>query len=582
MLSDKWIIDRTPTTRFPFYTRGNAADVLADPVSPLGWTFCWESGIVLGCRDGFVTFGVFDEDDYGTPPETFGCFGGYFYNSLMQARLMGVRMPGASPEAIDAAYFDDRPDVPPYVAEPWHDSPRHAEKLAETQAYIMSAVTHQPVEDQHAIALEIRRNRPELSKLSNQELVVRARTMQPLLVAMFEQHAWASLGASFGPGGILAIAEGLGRAEDGVRMIGAVGNVDSANIATQLWDLSRKVRADAALTKLFDDSFAEGTINSVTADEMLSKVAGTTFQTALQTFLLDHGGRAPNEWDPAALSYESKPVLAFIQIDRLRRQDDSADPHKAHARNSAERERLYSEFMELLGSDPETRGAFAASYASSRVWQATRERCKSNNIAAIHEVRVCFDEIGQRMVAAGHLQATEQIYMLLESELEQYLAHPAPFKAVLAERFIDHQALAELDPPYIVGPDVPPLSQWARRDATGTEIVKVGDVLQGVACSAGEYTGTARIILDPFDPSGLDARDILVTLNTDPSWTPLFLASGAVVVNLGAVGSHASIVSRELGIPCVASVADATKKIPDGANITVNGSTGTITINSLT
>jgi len=581
MLADKWIIDRTPTQRFPFYTRGNAADVLADPVSPLGWTFCWESGIVIGCRDGFVTFGVFDEDDYGTPPETFGCFGGYFYNSLMQARLMGVRMPGASPEAIDAAYFDDRPDVPPYVAEPWHDSPRHAEKLAETQAYIMSAVTHQPIEDQHAIALEIRRNRPDLSKLSNEELVARARTMQPHLVAMFEQHAWASLGASFGPGGILAIAEGLGRAEDGVRMIGAVGNVDSANIATQLWDLSRMVRADASLMQLFDESFGSGTIDSVTAGLMLVKTAGSKFASALQAFMIDHGGRAPNEWDPAATSYESRPALAFIQIDRLRHQDDSADPHKAHERNSAERERLYNEFMELLSGDPETSGAFAASYASSGVWQATRERCKSNNIAAIHEVRVCFDELGRRMVAAGHLVATEQIYMLLESELSQYLSDPSSFKGVLAERFGDHQALAQLDPPYIIGMDVPPLSQWVRRDTASTEKVKVGDVLKGVACSAGEYTGTARIILDPFDPSGLDAGDILVTLNTDPSWTPLFLASGAVVVNLGAVGSHASIVSRELGIPCVASVADATKKIPDGANITVNGSTGTITINSL-
>jgi len=581
MLADKWIIDRTPTQRFPFYTRGNAADVLADPVSPLGWTFCWESGIVIGCRDGFVTFGVFDADDYGTPPETFGCFGGYFYNSLMQARLMGVRMPGASPEAIDAAYFDDRPDVPPYVAEPWHDSPRHAEKLAETQAYIMSAVTHQPIEDQHAIALEIRRNRPDLSKLSNEELVARARTMQPHLVAMFEQHAWASLGASFGPGGILAIAEGLGRAEDGVRMIGAVGNVDSANIATQLWDLSRMVRADASLMQLFDESFGSGTIDSVTAGLMLVKTAGSKFASALQAFMIDHGGRAPNEWDPAATSYESRPALAFIQIDRLRHQDDSADPHKAHERNSAERERLYNEFMELLSGDPETSGAFAASYASSGVWQATRERCKSNNIAAIHEVRVCFDELGRRMVAAGHLVATEQIYMLLESELSQYLSDPSSFKGVLAERFGDHQALAQLDPPYIIGMDVPPLSQWVRRDTASTEKVKVGDVLKGVACSAGEYTGTARIILDPFDPSGLDAGDILVTLNTDPSWTPLFLASGAVVVNLGAVGSHASIVSRELGIPCVASVADATKKIPDGANITVNGSTGTITINSL-
>ena len=109
----------------------------------------------------------------------------------------------------------------------------------------------------------------------------------------------------------------------------------------------------------------------------------------------------------------------------------------------------------------------------------------------------------------------------------------------------------------------------------------MGDVLTGAACSAGVYTGKARIILDPFDPSGLDADDILVTLNTDPSWTPLFLAAGAVVVNLGAVGSHASIVSRELGIPCVASVTDATYRIPDGATITVDGAAGTITIVAL-
>jgi hypothetical protein len=60
---------------------------------------------------------------------------------------------------------------------------------------------------------------------------------------------------------------------------------------------------------------------------MLSKVVETKFASALQTFMIDHGGRAPNEWDPAASSYESKPALAFIQIDRLRHQDDSADPH---------------------------------------------------------------------------------------------------------------------------------------------------------------------------------------------------------------------------------------------------------------
>jgi pyruvate,water dikinase len=71
---------------------------------------------------------------------------------------------------------------------------------------------------------------------------------------------------------------------------------------------------------------------------------------------------------------------------------------------------------------------------------------------------------------------------------------------------------------------------------------------------------------------------VLVAPQTDPSWVPLFVPAAAVVVNVGAMGSHAMIVSRELGIPCVASVADATDTIPDGAIVTVDGNAGTVTI----
>ena len=73
----------------------------------------------------------------------------------------------------------------------------------------------------------------------------------------------------------------------------------------------------------------------------------------------------------------------------------------------------------------------------------------------------------------------------------------------------------------------------------------------------------------------------LIAPTTDPSWTPLFVVSGAVVVDVGAPNSHAMIVSRELGIPCVASVTNATLRIPDGATITVDGAAGTVTIVSL-
>ena len=80
------------------------------------------------------------------------------------------------------------------------------------------------------------------------------------------------------------------------------------------------------------------------------------------------------------------------------------------------------------------------------------------------------------------------------------------------------------------------------------------------------------------DPSALEEGDILIAPNTDPSWTPLFIPAGGVVVDVGALNSHSIIVSRELGIPCVVSVVNATRRIPDGAMIEVNGDLGTVTI----
>lgn len=71
---------------------------------------------------------------------------------------------------------------------------------------------------------------------------------------------------------------------------------------------------------------------------------------------------------------------------------------------------------------------------------------------------------------------------------------------------------------------------------------------------------------------------MLVAPITDPAWTPLFLPSAAVVVDVGALMSHAVIVSRELGIPCVVSVDGATRRIPDGALVEVDGTAGTVTV----
>jgi pyruvate,water dikinase len=89
------------------------------------------------------------------------------------------------------------------------------------------------------------------------------------------------------------------------------------------------------------------------------------------------------------------------------------------------------------------------------------------------------------------------------------------------------------------------------------------------------------VVLDPGDPRGLEPGEILVAPVTDPAWTPLFVPAAAVVVDVGAQITHAVIVSRELGLPCVVSVTGATRTIPDGALIEVDGAAGTVTIISL-
>jgi pyruvate,water dikinase len=102
--------------------------------------------------------------------------------------------------------------------------------------------------------------------------------------------------------------------------------------------------------------------------------------------------------------------------------------------------------------------------------------------------------------------------------------------------------------------------------------------ITGMGVCSGEATGTARVITDPTDPGQLTPGDILVAPITDPAWTPLFLAAAGVVVDVGAQQSHAANVSRELGIPTVVSATEASSTIPDGATVTVNGSTGVVTV----
>jgi pyruvate,water dikinase len=109
------------------------------------------------------------------------------------------------------------------------------------------------------------------------------------------------------------------------------------------------------------------------------------------------------------------------------------------------------------------------------------------------------------------------------------------------------------------------------------EATAAGDLLHGTGTSPGRKTGRARIVRDPTT-AALAEGDILVAANTDPGWTPVLSVVHGVVVEEGGLLNHCSIVARELGIPAVVGVRRATRRIADGASITIDGDAGTVRI----
>jgi phosphohistidine swiveling domain-containing protein len=576
--SNEWIGDSTLGERFPAWTRGNAADVFPDPFSPLGKSLVLQESMSRGLRDAYVDLGALSYDEFETPeaPDLFKMFGGYVYNPLTLTRILGARMPGASPEMIDKAFFDERDEVPPYEEQPWHVSPEHEAKLGASMAWAMSASELPELDADRRLARSLREHRPDLTSLTDSALLARARSMAPLLQQTFENAMRVSSLASLGPGALGAVCEAIGDPTLSIRLLAGI-EVDSGAPSHAMWELGRVAAASAEVSAAFDagpDQVLDTLRSSDSPD-------ARDFLERFDEFLFEHGARAQNEYDIYSSSWEVKPRIALAAIDLMRRSDESQAPAHRTAVSIAERDRIVADVRARIADDPETAGTFEAALQSAQVFLGGRERAKTNVVTVINEMRVALREYGRRLVERGVIAQVEQVFMVTNDELDRLHLHPDTMKDLIAERWVQFRSLFDYEPVFVVNGRVPALSEMTRRGGKDVAAATVGLVLTGAAGSGGTATGRARVILDAADPAGLEPGDILVAPQTDPSWVPLFVPAAGVIVNVGAMGSHAMIVSRELGVPCVASVADATDIIPDGATVTIDGNAGTVTIDAL-
>lgn len=120
-----------------------------------------------------------------------------------------------------------------------------------------------------------------------------------------------------------------------------------------------------------------------------------------------------------------------------------------------------------------------------------------------------------------------------------------------------------------------PITTLEKKEELKVETTEI-PILTGLGASPGHATGQVKIVLAMSHLDKMQKGDVLITTMTTPDFVPAMQKASAIVTDHGGMTAHASIVSREMGIPCVVGTKEATRMLKDGDVITVDGTTGKV------
>jgi nucleoside-diphosphate-sugar epimerase/phosphohistidine swiveling domain-containing protein len=196
-----------------------------------------------------------------------------------------------------------------------------------------------------------------------------------------------------------------------------------------------------------------------------------------------------------------------------------------------------------------------------------REVRRDRMVRAIWLLRNLLRELGRRLVNSGVLEAVDDVFYLLVDELD---ALPADPLELVTRRRAEQHRLAGFVPPAVFS------GSWQATTSLAT-VLTPGETLSGVGVCGGRVRGRVRIV-GPESIDDLEPGEVLVAEVTDVGYTGAFCYAAAVVTELGGPMSHAAVVAREFGIPGVVDVQEATRRLPPGALVEVDGDSGEIRV----
>jgi phosphohistidine swiveling domain-containing protein len=287
-------------------------------------------------------------------------------------------------------------------------------------------------------------------------------------------------------------------------------------------------------------------------------------QIALDEVIVRHGFHGPREGEISSRVWreDSSPLLRLL--------DEYAGREDPLLRDEAARRRLPERQREVLAALPRARRPAALllmRMAADRI--PLRGVGKRAFLQALDVARGTARRAGECLAADSTLDDPEDVFYLTADELTSRI--PGDAKELVARRRERRAEYEQLTIPTSWQGTPTPTRIDTEAAASDDELVT------GLGVSAGVVEGTVRIVTDPGF-ADVEPGEVLVTPTTDPSWASIMFISSALVVDIGGALSHAAVVARELGIPCVVNTRSGTRALRTGDRVRVDGSKGTVEV----
>jgi pyruvate,water dikinase len=343
----------------------------------------------------------------------------------------------------------------------------------------------------------------------------------------------------------------------------------SVEILLSMVKLAEEVRNNPDLLAKFS-TLDEDTLWQHHCDRKLPK----DFSEAVDKHLYLFGDRGLQELKLEVPSTRDNPQMLMRSIKQFAQQSttvSSLRKHETDVRIAADRE-----LAEKLRTQPIKHWILRFLLSRLRKLISYRENSRYCRSELFGIGKRIFRSLAIYLVKQGVLDRQDDIYHLTKEEIFGYIDGTGVTENLAALVALRHQEYEQN------------CLQELRENITTIGPVRANDLfanqsdcsqdrqLKGLGSSAGKVRGIAKVVIDPTTVSNIPDNTILIARETDPGWLFLMLAAKGIVVERGSMLSHTAITGRKFGIPTVVALPHATTRIPDGALIEIDGSTGEV------